>query len=645
VLTFSSGDTSEGAITNPTLTFSSSNWASNQSFSVRGVDDYLNDGNVPYLVSASINTIDVYYKNLVINPLLLTNNDDGRDAPLDLYGDEGGSRIDILQGLDGNDKIHGLNMADNLSGGIGNDTLWGGYGDDNLFGNDGNDYLWGEQENDYLNGGKGNDTLDGGDGVDTMIGGEGNDTYYLSYDATDVITDNGLTSDVDSVIMPYQLTSYTLPANIENATISSGTQASSLTGNESNNSLTGNDGNNTLNGALGRDSLFGGIGNDVLDGGSDSDTLSGGVGNDTYVIDSSSDVITEASSAGTDTVKASITTTLATNVENLSLTGSSAINATGNSAANVINGNSGNNSLSGGSGNDSLNGGNGNDTYVVDASGDVVTESSTTGGNDTIQSSVSFTLPTNVENLTLTGSSSINGTGNSLANVINGNAGNNSLSGGTGNDSLNGGNGNDTYVVDASGDVVTESSSTGGTDLIQASVSFTLPTNVENLTLTGSSSINGTGNSLANTINGNAGNNSLSGAAGNDTISGNSGSDTLNGGTGNDSLTGGSGSDIFLFNSAITSNIDKIADFSVTDDIIRLENSIFTKLTATGTLNTSYLKIGTAAGDNNDFVIYNKSTGALYYDDDGNGAHTPVQIAVLGATTHPTLTNADFVVI
>ncbi|MFZ2724877.1 MAG: FG-GAP-like repeat-containing protein [Methylococcaceae bacterium] len=560
-LTFSSSDTSEGVVVNPTLVFTSSNWSVAQTLTVRGVDDYENDGNVPYLLSAKISTIDIFYKSLVINPLLLINLDDGRDAPQDLYGDVGGSKSDVMTGLDGNDTLHGLNMADNLSGGIGNDDLYGGYGGDNLFGNEGDDYLWGEQENDYLDGGTGNDTLDGGIGADTMIGGAGNDTYYLGYDATDVITDNGLSTDVDTVIMPYQMTNYTLPANIENGTISVGTQASSLIGNTSNNSLTGNDGNNTLSGGLGRDSLFGGIGNDVLDGGSDADSLSGGVGNDTYKVNSSSDSVSETSSAGTDSIQSSISLTLPINIENLSLTGTAAINGTGNSANNSLNGNSANNSLSGGSGNDTMNGGLGNDTYVVNSSGDVVTESSSTGGTDTIQSAVSLTLPLNVENLSLTGTAIINGTGNSLANSLTGNAANNLLSGGLGNDSLNGAGGND----------------------------------------------------------------------------------TLDGGLGNDSLTGGAGLDVFRFSTALSANLDKINDFVVADDTIQLENAVFTKLTSTGVLNTAYFKLGTVAADNNDYVIYNKTTGGLFYDADANGSGSAIQIATLGVNL--ILTNADFVVI
>jgi Ca2+-binding RTX toxin-like protein len=305
--------------------------------------------------------------------------------------------------------------------------------------------------------------------------------------------------------------------------------------------LNGGAGNDILNGLAGNDTLNGNAGNDRLDGGTGNDTLRGGAGDDTYIVDSATDVVTENLNEGLDIVQASVTTTLAANVENLTLTGTTAINGTGNTLDNVLTGNSSNNTLAGGAGNDRLDGGTGNDTtiggagndtYVVNVSTDIVTENANEG-IDTVESSVTLTLSNNVENLVLTGTAAINGTGNTLVNVLTGNSANNTLFGGTGADTMIGCLGNDTYVVDNASDTITENLNEG-TDLVQASVTATLVNNVENLTLTGTMAINGTGNALGNVLTGNSANNTLTGGAGNDRLDGGTGIDTMVGGTGND---------------------------------------------------------------------------------------------------------------
>jgi Ca2+-binding RTX toxin-like protein len=124
---------------------------------------------------------------------------------------------------------------------------------------------------------------------------------------------------------------------------------------------------------------------------------------------------------------------------------------------------------------------------------------------------------------------------------------------------------------------------------------------------------------------------------------GGAGSDVLNGGAGRDALSGGAGRDVFFFNSALKANVDSITDFKVVDDTIRLENAVFTKLTTTGAINAGSLVFGAAAADSNDYLVYNKTTGALFYDADANGAGAAVQVATLGVNL--ALTAADFVVV
>jgi trimeric autotransporter adhesin len=514
-------------------------------------------------------------------------------------------------------------------------TLQGTTKNDTLTGKSGNDQLYGKAGNDTLIGNAGNDLLDGGTGIDTLIGGLGNDTYVVDT-LSDTITENsgeGMDTVQSSI-------TWTLGNNLENLTLT-GTSAINGTGNTLDNTLTGNAGNNILDGGAGNDTLIGKAGNDtyivdstsdiiielagegtdtvkssiswtlgdnlenltltgtgaidgtgnaldntltgnagnnILDGGAGNDTLIGGAGDDLYIVDSTSDKITEVASAGTDTVQSSVNWTLGSNLENLTLTGNSILSGTGNtlnnilianSAGNTLDGGSGNDTLTGdigndtllggagndtllgntgddfldgGAGNDTLTGGLGNDTYVVDSLSDIITEN-TGEGIDTVKSSISWTLGDNLENLTLTGTSAINGTGNALNNTLTGNAGNNILDGGLGNDLLIGGLGNDTYIVDSASDVATELVGEG-TDTIKSSISWTLGDNLENLTLTGTTVLSGTGNTLDNILIANSAGSILDGGDGNDTLTGGNGNDTLFGGIGNDNLVGGLGSDL-----------------------------------------------------------------------------------------------------
>ena len=188
----------------------------------------------------------------------------------------------------------------------------------------------------------------------------------------------------------------------------------------------------------------------------------------------------------------------------------------------LLRGNGGNDALRGDQGNDTLNGGLGNDTASYASAvagvkvnlGVVIAQNTVGAGTDTLIS---------IENLT----------GSNLNDRLTGNTANNIVNGGLGSDTMIGGLGNDTYVRNATGDVVAEGAN-AGTDTVQSAVTYTLGANLEKLTLTGNGSINGTGNTLANTLTGNTAKNILNGGAGNDTLNGGAGSDTMIGGLGND---------------------------------------------------------------------------------------------------------------
>jgi Ca2+-binding RTX toxin-like protein len=532
----------------------------------------------------------------------------------------GNAANNILTGNTANNTLNSGAGNDTLNGGTGVDTLIGGLGNDiyqvdsttdvitenanegtdtiqssvtytiaslpnienltltgssviNGTGNAGNNILTGNTANNTLNSGDGNDTLNGGTGVDTLIGGLGDDVYQVD-STTDIITENA-SAGTDTIQSSVTYTIASLP-NIENLTLT-GSSVINGTGNAANNILTGNTANNTLNS---------GDGNDTLNGGTGVDTLIGGLGDDIYQVDSTTDIITENANEGTDTIQSSVTFSLASlvNVENLTLTGSNAINGVGNASNNILTGNTANNLLDGGTGIDTLIGGAGDDTYVVDNATDVITENANEG-TDTIQSSVTFSLASlvNVENLTLTGSNAINGAGNASNNILTGNTANNILDGGTGIDTLIGGTGDDTYVVDNATDIITENANEG-TDTIQSSVTYTIASlpNIENLTLTGSSVINGTGNAANNILTGNTANNTLNGGDGND---------TLNGGTGVDALIGGLGNDIYQVDSTtdvITENANEGTDTiqsSVTYTIASLPNIENLTLTGSSAIN------------------------------------------------------------
>jgi Ca2+-binding RTX toxin-like protein len=569
-------------------------------------------------------------------------------------------------------KITGNSLSNVLDGGKGKDTLIGGDGNDTYVidtasdvvielanaGNDtirsavtlslakfteienlellgaGNFNATGNAGNNKLTGNDGKNVIDGGLGIDTLIGGKGNDTYMVNSEFDQVIEAAGggfdqikATANVQ-LVADQEIELVTLlgkgdlnaVGNNANTKFIGTTGKNTIDGGDGNDTIDGGTGDDSLLGGKGGDSLIGGAGNDTLDGGEGTDTLTGGAGNDIYLVDNAKDVIVEASSGGFDEVQSTVDFELAANIENLKLIGTSGI-GTGNTLNNLIIGNAtknqlfgqaGNDTLDGGAGADKLTGGIGNDIYIVDDQSDVVTEA-LNEGIDRIESSVTINqLADNVEDLVLTGTASVSGTGNALNNRITGNDGNNFLDGKGGKDTLVGGNGSDSYVVDSSDDVVIELAG-GGFDSVRSTVSYVLAAEIENLDLdvnvNGTLNIDGTGNNLANDIFGNNGNNRLVGGAGNDTLTGNDGDDTLDGGAGADSMTGGTGNDVYV----VDDTNDVILDGSGVDEVISsisfFAPQAIEKVTLTGTAD-----LDASTGTGNQTLIGNAGNNRLEGD-------------------------------
>jgi Ca2+-binding RTX toxin-like protein len=207
-----------------------------------------------------------------------------------------------------------------------------------------------------------------------------------------------------------------------------------------------------------------------------------------------------------------------------------------------------------------------------------------------------------------------------------------------------GGTGNDTYVVDSLTDVVSELTTVSTEiDTVQAFVNWTLGTNLENLTLAGSAPINGTGNTLGNTITGNIGANILSGLTGNDTLNGGAGNDTLIGGAGVDRLTGSTGNDTFDYNVLSETGLGSLRDV-ITDFLSGADKIDFSTLDANtsivGDQAFNFLALNaalTGAGQ----LSYNTTTHILSGSTDADAA-AEFEIELLGAGAN-TLTGADFI--
>jgi Ca2+-binding RTX toxin-like protein len=385
-----------------------------------------------------------------------------------------------------------------------------------------------------------------------------------------------------------------------------------LVGTVSNETINGLGGNDIILGLAGNDTLIGGSGNDTLDGGAGNDVLTGGDGIDTasYASATAGVTVSLALAKAQNTVGAGSDTL--TTIENLTGSGFNDT-LTGSSSANTINGGAGNDTLDGGTGNDSLTGGAGDDTFIVDSSTDIVVEGGSAGTDLVLSSAATYTLSNNVENLTLTGSAAINGTGNIGNNILTGNSAANRISGGGGNDTIFGGGGNDTLEGAAGND-----SLTGGDGVDTASYNGSAAAVTVNLSLTSAQNTVGagtdtlttienligsayndtlTGDAKANVLNGGAGNDSLVGGAGNDTLDGGSGNDKLDGGSSNDRLTGGAGNDAFIFKNVQESGTTAAASDVITD-FVRGQDKIDLSAIdafASSTANDTFIWKGTAA--------------------------------------------------
>src|SRR6185312_12842746 len=427
----------------------------------------------------------------------------------------------------------------------------------------------------------------------------------------------------------------------------------SIAGLAGNDSLSGLGSNYTLDGGDGNDSMVGGAGNDLFDAvtgsGSGVDTMVGGAGDDFYLV-TAGDVIVEGAGGGIDQVVASSDWTLAPNVENLRFGAPGSFSGTGNELNNALeasgadavtlNGAAGNDFLLGESaadmligsaGIDTLIGGFGDDTYVVDASDELHDD----GGIDTVVTDVSWTLGADFENLTMTGTGNISVTGHNGANLAVGNSGNNYFNLRAGNDTIQAGAGNDWIDMSAFGTASYGNDSIdggAGTDTVNFAISAGQQSAiVADLTLgtIRGGGVGGAGSATVTSVEhviGAGFNDSIKGSAAAETLEGREGNDTLSGMGGNDTLVGGTGTDSFVFAAAPSAgNVDLISDFVSGADKAAFDNAVFTALGADGNFVAGDARFAAGAGftsghDASDRIVYNTTTGQLFYDADGSGA-------------------------
>ncbi len=399
---------------------------------------------------------------------------------------------------------------------------------ENAIGGSGDDSLIGNQANNTLTGNNGADTLDGGLGADTMNGGAGNDTFYVD-SIGDVIIEThpggGDAGGVDTVIstIAYSLTAayHFNGSQLENLTLEGSADIDGA----------GSDAANSIFGNIGSNHLFGLGGDDTLDGGGGTDTLYGGSGKNVYLFGFGSrhdTIISDGASIDSLKFKAGVYAWDV--IWSISNSGDLVGTLSGGADQVII---------------QNWSSATGHFTVTL-SDGTIVNTSSGQTIPNTIISQTDYTLGASDRNLVLKGSAT-KGSGNALANVIEGDDNANTLDGvantiTTTGDTLIGGKGDDAYTIHSLLDVLVENPNEG-TDTVYSSLSYTLTTNIENLTLTGTANLIGTGNAANNVLTGNSANDKLFGADGDDTLYGGIGNDTLDGGNGDDLLIGGDGND------------------------------------------------------------------------------------------------------
>jgi Ca2+-binding RTX toxin-like protein len=464
-------------------------------------------------------------------------------------------------------------LAKPITAGDGNNLILGNSGDNAVSAGNGNNVVITGAGNDLIHVGDGNNSIQSGDGNDLIVAGNGNNAILLGGGPKTVVVGAGAN---------------TVIGGNGNNIIMAGEGNNVLYAGSGNSVVFAEDGNNTLVGGIGHNELIAGNGNNSFtDGGGIAD-MTAGTGSNTFVVNNTQDSITVAApvagkTAGVNTVKSSVNWTLGANQQILWGTGNSALTLTGNSTGDQIIGNGAADTLIGGSGNDTIAdsggaaqmiGGGGNDTFVVSNTASVVQETANSG-IATIKTSVSYSLPDNVQNLIGTGNAALILRGGAQdGTTITANDANDTLIAGNGVSSLIGGAGSDTFVVNNVNDVV--HAQAGGINTVQTSVNYTAGVHVQNLVGTGAADLILTGNGAGDTVQANAGNDTLIAATGTDRFIGGSGNDTYQLGDGNESVLLGTGNSIVTggrANAVVNGRASGVANITLGDGQVQIDLS------------------------------------------------------------------------